>query len=68
MLAAYGLKGEWRTATPQTIQRPWWEREDSHWERIQYEEEVRQFARRFPQVPVPAGPTDLAWTLMQGRN
>lgn len=68
MLAAIGMAGEWRAPRVEALKAPWWEREDSHLERMQYEEEVRRFARRFPQLPVPCGPTDLSWTLMRGRN
>ena len=65
MLAAIGMVGEWRQPQPASHKRPWWEREDSHQERLQYEEDIRRFARRFPQLPVPVGPTDLAWTLLR---
>lgn len=69
MLAAWGLQGQWQTPPDERpAAAPWWEQEGSDWERIAYEERVREFARRFPLHRLPVHPTDLAWTLMTGRN
>lgn len=68
MLAAWGLQGNWRTPElASTVQPNWWERTDNPWQHLEYEHRVQQYARRFPNAPLPMHPTDLAWTRMERR-
>lgn len=68
MLAAWGMSGKWRNPQAIEVITPhWWERNDP-WAWLDYEHRVKSFRNRFPSVPPPMHPTDLAWTKMAGRN
>lgn len=65
MLAASSLAGQWRQPQlEEVIQPSWWERDDAHWEWLEYEHQVRRFHDQFPSEPVPIHPTDWAWSRM----
>ena len=66
MLAAWGLNGMWKSPSlEETLQPSWWDRDDAHWDWLDYEHRLHSFRQRFPQRALPVHPTDLAWTLVR---